>query len=162
LMNVSGSNLSPRTILLSTFSHRSRSVAYTRRKSVWYFRSPSVRSVRLGWAPHGPALTPGPITNRPDPLPWSVPFAPFSPPRRPHHPPRVATPTRPHPHRLCVRNTALLAPRLSGVGVEPVDGHVKHTRAQPLFDQPADEVELRVQAADPEPGPGSVDGLVFE
>src|SRR5262249_30855593 len=83
-MSASFSCLSPRTPLLSTPSQLSRSVAYTRRKSVWYFRSPSVRSERLGCLPTSPPTTLLPATNMHDPLPWSVPWLPFSFTRRPN------------------------------------------------------------------------------
>src|SRR5262245_14619981 len=78
------SHFSPSTALLSQPSHSSSSVAYTWRKSVWYFRSPESRSLRLGCLPTSPPCADGPATNRHDAAPWSVPRLPFSCTRRPN------------------------------------------------------------------------------
>lgn len=85
-MSISGSFScrSPSTPRLSTPSQSSSRVAYTRRKSVWYFRSPSVRSDRLGCLPTSPPATLFPARNMHDPDPWSVPRLPFSFTRRPN------------------------------------------------------------------------------
>ena len=173
-MKFSGSNLSPRTVLLSTFSHRSSRVAYTRRKSVWYFRSPSVRSARLGCLPHGPGLHPRPDDEQARPAAVVGPLRPVL-----LHPPaelgerheqacgasspvRWSRWNRPADRLVDLLEERLLRGGLPGVRVEPVDRHVEDARAEPLLDQPADEVELGVQAAGPEPGPGRVAGLVLE
>ena len=78
------SHFAPRTALLSQFSQVSSSVAYTLRKSVWYFRSSASRSDRLGCLPTTPPLSDGPATNRHEAAPWSVPRLPFSYTRRPN------------------------------------------------------------------------------
>src|SRR5581483_9535037 len=67
LMRGRGANWPFSTARLSTPSHWSSNVAYTRRKSMAYFRSPASRSSSFGWSPTGPPVTAGPATNKHDP-----------------------------------------------------------------------------------------------